>query len=463
MSLTTHLLLRITLAGLLCWLVLTVAILGRLRHEGQAAIDAQADRLKALTEQQVWRQLIALDSGTRIPDLARVAFHFGRPVCLRYKGFDMTETVTWGCDTQRPPVVAPAWLDRWLDQSGTLPRGVDRTITLWSVRDGVLTVVPSRDVVIEDLWQRLADLTGLTAATILALNGLMLLALRRLLRPTGDMVAALDRLAHGDLASAAVPRGAREFRRVLQGIDSLRQSLGQLTAQRGALTARLIDSQEAERRDLARDLHDEMGQGLAALQAISGGLRMSAQAQESARLEDTDALDATITQLHAGLRAILGRLRPPLLETQGLAFALHELVGGWNARQRASAAERPPLRAELCTPRAGLPALPPVLDLGLYRAIQEALTNAARYASPEVPVRIAIEACRTEVVLSVENACAGGSFADGSPRGSGLGLRMMAERIASLGGTLTTDHPVAGRFALRARWPLPPAAGGVGP
>ncbi len=124
-----------------------------------------------------------------------------------------------------------------------------------------------------------------------------------------------------------------------------RATLAQLTAQRSVLTARLIDTQEAERRELARDLHDEMGQGLAALQAASGGIRMSAQAQEPARAEDTDTIDETITQLHAGLRALLGRLRPPLLESQGWSL---RCASSSAAGMRASAPPRG--KASRCWP-----------------------------------------------------------------------------------------------------------------
>lgn len=458
MSLTTQLLLRITLVGLLCWLGLSTAMVLRLQQDGQQVIDSQADRLQQLAEMQLRRQLIALDAGTRVPDLARVAANFGRPVCLRYLGFDVSEEVSWGCDdgaasgvpAARP--AAPRWLDDWLEQSGALPREVQRTITLWSVRDGTLTVVPARAAVIEGLWQRLRDLAGLTAATILAVNTLVLLSLRRMLRPTGEAVRALDRLAHGDLTTPARPRGARELRRILSGIDALRQALAQLTAQRNTLTARLIDSQETERRDLARDLHDEMGQGLAALQALSGGLRMSAQAREPARLEDTDALDDTITQLHAGLRALLGRLRPPLLESQGPDFALRELVNAWNARQPRADGARPPLRAELSIPSQWPARLPEAVGLGLYRATQEALTNAARYAEASAPVQVILAVADGWVTLTVVNACAEASC--GPARGSSLGLRMMGERIASLGGSLHAERRADGRFELRAGWPL---------
>ena len=193
MSLTAHLLIRITLVGLLCWLGVAAGVVWQLQHEGEHDITAQADRLQALTEEQLRRQLIAVDAGGRTPDLARVVAVFGRAVCLSYQAIDVSEPVRWGCDAdtahpERDPMRAPAWLDEWLSRSGALPRSVTRTIRLWSRHDGTLTITPHRATLIEALWQRLRDLSGLTAATIIAVNLLVLLALRRLLRPTTEVL-----------------------------------------------------------------------------------------------------------------------------------------------------------------------------------------------------------------------------------------------------------------------------------
>ena len=469
MSLTAHLLIRITLVGLLCWLGVTVGVVWQLQHEGRHDVDAQADRLQELTEAQLRRQLIAADAGGRTPDLARVVAVFGRAVCLSYRAIDVSEPVRWGCegDALRPPQDpprAPQWLDDWLSRSGALPRSVTRTIRLWSRDDGTLTVTPHRATLIEALWQRLRDLTGLTAATIGAVNLLVLLALRRLLRPTADVLTALERLGQEDLAAAPTPRGPREFRRIFEGIQQLRTQLMQLTAQRSELTARLIDSQEAERRELARDLHDELGQCLAALQAVSSGIRMSAIAQEPARAEDTETLDETIAQMLAGLRAILGRLRPPLLESQGLSFALPELIHTWNARQRGpspppGASAPSSLRAELQLPATWPLTIPEAVAIGMVRATQEALTNSARYASPAHAVQVRITHTDDDALsLHVSNACMPMPAV-----GTGLGLRMMSERIKSLGGDFSVEclgsatPGEAAYFHLRARWPCHPA------
>lgn len=453
MSLSAHLLIRMTLVGLLCWFGVSGFVVWRLQQEGRGAIEAQADVLQRLTEQQLRRQLVAQDAGGRLPDLARVVALYGRPVCLRYQAIDQP-LVQWGCEPPVPTEAVPGWLAAWLGER--LPLSVTRGIRLWSREDGVLRIEPQRAAVIEQLWSRLQDLTSLTAATIAALDLLVWLVLRRLLQPTVGFVSALDRLGEGEHSLTLPRQGAREFRRLSEGIQRLAGTLAQLTAIRATLTSRLIDTQEAERREIAHDLHDEMGQCIAALQAVSSGIRQSAAVGEPATIEDTEILDATVNELAAGVRSLLVRLRPPLLDEQGLQWALQDLVSAWNLRQRA--ARQPPLRAELTLPTQWPAELDEATSLGLYRACQEALTNAARYADAREPVRLSVALAHGRLRLAVRNACSSSLPARGAS-GTGLGLGMMAERVRARGGDLHAARepaPAGDAFVLTLQWPLRP-------
>jgi len=109
MSLSAHLLIRMTLVGLLCWFGVSGFVVWRLQQEGLKTIEAQADALQHLTEQQLRRQLVAQDAGGRLPDLARVVALYGRPVCLRYQAIDQP-VVQWGCEPPPPTEAVPGWL-----------------------------------------------------------------------------------------------------------------------------------------------------------------------------------------------------------------------------------------------------------------------------------------------------------------------------------------------------------------
>jgi protein-histidine pros-kinase len=122
------------------------------------------------------------------------------------------------------------------------------------------------------------------------------------------------------------------------------------------------------------------------------------------------------------LQGILLQLRPVGLEEFGLQAALGELVGGWRRRQ-------PECRFELEVD-GDIDALPDALRTGLYRIVQESLTNALRHGHPRrvvVDVRADAAGCR----LQVDDDGAG---REGPTAGSGLGVLGMHERVEALGG-----------------------------
>lgn len=208
------------------------------------------------------------------------------------------------------------------------------------------------------------------------------------------------------------------------------------------LARRLLEVQETERRQIARDLHDELGQILTALK-INLQTRLSATAGTPAPA--LDLVDRALQQT----RALSLSLRPPLLDDLGLAPALR-----WLASHSARAGGPPiALTTELAEAR---PA--PAIETACFRVAQEALTNALRHAQAS---RITLEV-RTEGVelrLTVRDDGAGFDLAAAQARalrGGSLGLLGMEERVALAGGQIEWCAPPGGGTEVRARFPLSP-------
>jgi PAS domain S-box-containing protein len=214
------------------------------------------------------------------------------------------------------------------------------------------------------------------------------------------------------------------------------------------LSRHLVDVQEAERRHLARELHDEIGQGLTAFKislqtlpptADSGGRQK--QVEESIRL-----IDGLLDQV----RNLSLNLRPPLLDDLGLSPALRWLVN--EDCQRAGL--QPQLRMDPALPR-----FEPALETACFRIIQEALTNVARHAAAR---RVTVEvACENDLVhLKVQDDGKGFDYAAARQRaaeGTSLGLLAMEERAALAAGHFTlSSQPGQGTVVeawLPVRWP----------
>jgi len=197
-----------------------------------------------------------------------------------------------------------------------------------------------------------------------------------------------------------------------------------------ALSARLVQSQEEERRRIARELHDSTGQTMAAL---SLNLSVLAGTAESLDVPSQEALSDSIklaTQVSEELRNISYVLHPPALDEMGLEGALRWYVDTF--------VKRTGLEVELDLADR-LPVLPEPSRLTAFRLVQEALTNAHRHSgSKTVKVMVA----RGDSTLTLEIADHGTGIPPDHVRG--LGLLSMRERVAQLGGRLEIESDGGG-------------------
>jgi glucose-6-phosphate-specific signal transduction histidine kinase len=234
-----------------------------------------------------------------------------------------------------------------------------------------------------------------------------------------------------------------ELWRRLQAESELRKAL----ADNRRLARANIDMQEAERRALARELHDELGQWLNAikLDAVSIGVAR-------ARPDDMRAAAASIAEivdrLQIVVRDMLRRLRPPGLDELGLTAALGHCVDRWRHRM-------PGVQCRFDVLPGGDGNWGEEVNMALYRLVQEGLTNIARHANAD-RVSVALACQRVgrsseQVVLTMNN---NGARKSAAGVRAGLGLLGMRERIEALGGALTVRIESPDAFQLEARVPV---------
>ncbi|MDQ7249222.1 sensor histidine kinase [Dongia sedimenti] len=296
-------------------------------------------------------------------------------------------------------------------------------------------------------WHEVAHLLAIMILTLLLLCVLVYAALARALRPTQAIHAGLERIAANDLSARLPAFDLAELSPIRDVFNHLAENLQASLAERTALTRRLIDLQEDERRHLARELHDEFGQNLTAIRALAMAARETAARDCPALLPECGGIARITADMMESLRGALFRLRPPDVEELGLAASLEGLIAGWNGRSRDRT--RFELRLE------GNPdALPPAFGTSLYRIAQEALTNAAKHAAAtRVTLRLSVDAAG-EIQLTVDDD---GGAGDNVPAGgAGMGLLGMRERVATLGGRMSFETTARSGSVLRVAIPFDP-------
>lgn len=297
-----------------------------------------------------------------------------------------------------------------------------------------------------EIDERLSDTVQIWITLFLYSGATLLIAwwsADRALRPVRALEDGLHRLARGEEQPALPSFALREFRRVAGAIEHLAQTLTEARSAQHALARQLISVQEDERRSLARELHDEMGQSLTALNTTAAYLARNAERLDvNAIAECASDLRRDIRSCGEQLRAMLKSLRPHGLDASGLSQTLRELIDGWRGRNTGIE-----FAAELPSP---FPAVDDATALTIYRVVQEALTNVVRHSKAR---RCTLRITSADGRLQLEIEDDGNGMPQTGPV-YGNGLLGMRERLEMAGGGLEL-HPVSGGgLHLIARLPM---------
>src|SRR5262249_27175732 len=179
---------------------------------------------------------------------------------------------------------------------------------------GSVVVTTEHAAVVAAIWKEVSGMLGLTGLVIGAICVLQYGAISRALRPTKDILAGLDRLARGDLSCRLPNFRLIELQRISEVFNNLAASLDRTTREKTELAAKLVDNQEQERLDLARDLHDELAQSLSAMSAVAASIKATAETECPALVPEANNLSQTSMAMMRSLRTTLETLRPPEID-----------------------------------------------------------------------------------------------------------------------------------------------------
>ena len=206
------------------------------------------------------------------------------------------------------------------------------------------------------------------------------------------------------------------------------------------LSRRLVDAQEAERRSISRELHDEVGQTLGALLVDIGHLSNLLPAEDRITQEQIGRIKKAAETAVKSIRDIALLLRPPMLDDLGLVPALE-----WQARETSRRGE---MEVEVHAEELKGD-LPDEVKVGIYRLVQEALQNAATHAHAK-NATVLLKRERNSVVVEIIDD--GKGFQPERTRG--MGILGMEERVRQLGGDLAIRSTPGKGTAVHAELPI---------
>lgn len=224
----------------------------------------------------------------------------------------------------------------------------------------------------------------------------------------------------------------RELRQRVGQLDETRRIVELRTIELQKLSSQLLQIQDKERRRLARELHDDLGQQLSAL-----AMTLPTVEGNEATLKMAEAAIATV-------RNISYLLHPPLLDETGLRSALHWYVEGLVKRSN--------IQISLSITPPTFPRLTPDIETAIFRVVQECLTNVYRHANSD-SARVEINKHDDWVIVRIRDYGKGIPHETTGSSNWGVGIGGMRERVRQFGGDLTVSRAEPGTL-VEARIPL---------
>jgi two-component system sensor histidine kinase UhpB len=374
----------------------------------------------------------------------------------RVRSNDITLVDARGAELYRsPPSVYKAGRNapEWFEALVSPPASV-QTIRF---PDGTLAVRANASRAALDAWDEFIVLLGQSLLLLVIANAAVFFLVGRAVRPFGRIVQALNELETGRF-DVELPRlRGREAAAIGEAFNRMVNMLRLNIAgeRRAAIAEReLSDSRELarwvarqveqERRSIARELHDELGQSVTAIRSMALSIAqrvrdVDAESERAARLIAEES-----SRLYEAMHGLIPRLTPLLLDNFGLQEALSDLV---ERTRRSHPGVRIELDAQLAQAR-------PSAEVGLtlYRAAQEGITNALRHGAAR-SLRLQLRAADGGIALQLVDD--GTGLPAGWPEaGAQRGLRWLAERVESVGGRCEVAPSGSGGVCLRVQVPL---------
>jgi two-component system sensor histidine kinase UhpB len=327
---------------------------------------------------------------------------------------------------------SPAWFVALVHPDKT---AVNVPITI-NGKPGSLLITSHPDDEMAEIWDGIVTQLQVGSAVAIVLFLFTIMVVSRALAPIETLSEAMTKIEAGSYGTRVKPDGPPELAAICNKLNHLAETLGDAVDDKRRLAERVVSLQDVERKEIARELHDEVGPYLFALRAHASALTRIAEASEpniAGLRTHGGAILEHVNALQQFNRRVLEKLRPVGLAELGLREALAALLRLWG-ESHPGVAIKTAISQKLA--EAGETA-----DLTIYRTIQEALTNVFRHAGA---TRVDVTVEPAELPSGPSGAGRGGALVRVRDNGRGLqpdhrlglGLTGMRERILALGGAL---------------------------
>ncbi|HPH06831.1 MAG TPA: sensor histidine kinase [Methylotenera sp.] len=325
----------------------------------------------------------------------------------------------------------PAWFVKAMDMSSLGVEERRKNVVLNGRYLGDLVVTPDPSYEIAEVWDDTVGLLALVGIFFILMNVLAYWAVRYTFNPVNQIISALTQVELGHYGSRLPAFKQVELQEIGNKFNAMADTLQQSTQNNHRLTQQIISLQEDERKSLARDIHDEIGQYLTAIHVDASAI-LAAKKISTAK-ESASAISNITRQMMDMVHELLQRLRPRVLDELGLGLALSEHIHHWRQRNRSVSI--------IQNVSGHLGGLDEAVAITAYRVVQECLTNITKHANAR-RLTISVSTDETHLLIDIEDDGVG---FDKTRMTNRYGLAGMRERVQGLMGSMEIESaPNAG-------------------
>ncbi len=312
----------------------------------------------------------------------------------------------------------PMWFQNILDIYSKDLEILDFPLMQYGDQIGAVKVIPNPIYEYDEIWQQFKNGLIIAMLFFVFVNFSIFFLFGKIISPINLLIQGFRNLEQGKYKNNKENFGISE-------LDILRVKLNQLTIKLKnnderihELNQKLISIQEQEKKEISRDLHDEIGQSLAAIQVQAAAIKTSRKANAQA-----DLIISTTKDLMHQTRNLIKRLSLSIIDDLGIEDALIDLIKNWSQRTPCKN-----INANVDLPDSKI--FKSQLNETVYRLTQEALTNMSKHSRPK-EVLISVQRNGNVIHLSFMN----NGLLKKTKKTSGIGILGMQERVKNLSGS----------------------------
>lgn len=294
------------------------------------------------------------------------------------------------------------------------------------IRFGTMIVTSSADGSIREAWAGFRQLMLIGMGFFVLLNLLVYGLLSHALRPVQHILRAINRMEHGDLTTRLPHFSLPEFDRIGASLNRMAVSLDaeKKLEESRQLTQLIQQHIEDERRSLARELHDELGQYVTAIKTFAVAIVNKSKGKAPDIESSAQTIVAAANHIYDGMHNIIRQLRPAAMDNMGLVETLRDMVGNYQSHH---------LEQTIQLQLSGqFQPMGENVNINIYRIVQEAVNNAIKHAQAS-SITVSLQAETQGVWLQVIDDGVGMNVCS-VDQTQHFGLLGMRERVQALGG-----------------------------